>query len=59
MKEIINKENDKGHLTEASMVGHVEKVTRKEMAIAMKPGKGAGPSKVCPEMLSACGEAMI
>ena len=31
--------------------GPIEKVTRKEMAIAVKPGQAAGPSEVCAEMV--------
>ena len=47
-EEIMNKENEWDHLTEASMKeGPSEKVTNVEMATvvnAMKPGKAAGPS---------------
>ena len=63
MKEIMNKENDWDHVTEASMVeGPINNVTREEMAIAikvMKPGKAAGPSEVCAEMISTSGEVGI
>ena len=44
-EEIMNKENDWDHVTEARMVeGSIKNVTREEMAIAikvMKPGKTA------------------
>ena len=57
MMEIINKENNWDHMTEASMVeGLVEKVTHKEMVTAvkpMKPRKAIEPSKVCTQMASA------
>ena len=47
----MNEENDGDHMKTADMVeGPGEKVTREEMAIAikaMKPGKAAGPSEVC------------
>ena len=47
-------------MTEASLVDRsIEKVTREEMMIAIKamiPGKSAGPSEVCAEMISASGE---
>ena len=60
MEEIVNKENDWSHVTAASMVKKsIKNVTREEMAIAikvMKPGKAAGPSKVCVEVVSAGGE---
>ena len=59
----MNKEKDLKHLTEASMVEElIEKVTRKEMAIAIKatkPGKVAGPSEVCAEMIFTSGEVEI
>ena len=44
----MNKENDRDHVTAASMVqGPIKNVVREEMAIAIKmmiPGKAAGPS---------------
>ena len=50
-------------MTEASMVeGPIEKVAREEMTIAikaMKPGKAAGPSEVCVEMVFTNGEVAI
>ena len=56
MEEIINKENQWEHLTATSMVeGPMKNVTREEMAIAIKmikPGKEAGPSEICAEMIS-------
>ena len=59
----MNKENDWDHMTEASIVeGPIEKITYEKMAIAikvMKPGKAAGPSKVCVEIISASGEVGI
>ena len=42
--------------------GPIKNVTREEMAIALKvvkPGKAAGPSEVCGEMISASGEVRI
>ena len=63
MEDIMNKENDWDHVTAASMVeGPINNVTCKEMAIAIKvikPGKGAGRSEVCAEMISASGEVGI
>ena len=63
MEEIIHKENDWDHVTEASMIeGNNKKVNRKEMAIAikvMKPGKAAGPSEVCAGMISASGKVEV
>ena len=63
MEEIVNKENDWDHVTEASMLeGPIKNVTREEMAIAikvMKPGKAAGSSEVCTEMISAGGEVGV
>ena len=63
MEEIMNKENNWDNVTEASMVeGPIKNVTREEMAIAikvMKPGKTAGPSEVCAEMISASGEVGV
>ena len=63
MEEILNKENDWDHVTEASMVeGPTKNVTREEMAIAikvMKPGKAVGPSEECAEMISANGEVGV
>ena len=44
------------------MEGPIENVTCKEMAISikvMKPGKVAGPSEVCAEMISASGEVGV
>ena len=59
----MNKEHDWDHLTAASMVeGPIKKVTREEMATAIKvmePGKAAGPSEVCAEMISASGEVGV
>ena len=60
MEDIMNKENDWDHVTQASMVegGPIKNVTREEMAIAikvMKPGKAAGSSEVWAEMISASG----
>ena len=59
----MNKGNDWDHVTAASMVeGPIKNVTREEMAIAikvMKPGKAAGPSKVCAEMISASKEVGV
>ena len=63
MEEIMNKENDWDHVTAASMVeGPIKNVTHEEMAIAiemMKPGKAAGPSKECAEMISAKEEVRV
>ena len=63
MEEILNKENDWDQVTEASMVeGPIKNVTREKMSIAikvMKPGKTAGPSEVCAEMISASGEVGV
>ena len=63
MEEIMNKENDWDHVTAASMVeGPIKNVTHKEMVIAlkvMKPGKAAGPSEVCAEMISVSGEVGV
>ena len=60
MEEIMNKENDWDYMTTARMVeGPIRNVPREEMAIAikvMKPGRAAGPSEVCAEMISASGE---
>ena len=57
MKEIMNKESDWDHETAASMVeGPIKNVTVDEMTMAIKvikPGKAAGPSEVCAEMISA------
>ena len=42
--------------------GSVKNVTREEMTIAievMKPGKAAGPSEVCAEMLFVSGEVGV
>ena len=59
VEKIMNKENDWDHMTAASMVeGSIKNVTREVMAIAikvMKPGKAAGPSEVCAEIISASG----
>ena len=59
----MNKENNWGHVTAASMVeGPIKNVTREEIAIAIKvikPGKAAGPSEVCAEMISASGDVGI
>ena len=59
MEKMINKENDWDHVTAASMVkGPIKNVIQEKMAIAikvMKPGKAAGPSEVCAEMISASG----
>ena len=59
----MSKENDWDHVTAASMVeGPTKNVTRKEMAIAiklMKPGKAAGPSEVCAEIISASREVGV
>ena len=59
MDEIMNKENDWDRMTKASMAeGPIKNVPREEMTIAtkvMKPGKAAGPSEVCAEMISAGG----
>ena len=56
----MNKENDWDHVTAASMIeGPIKNITHKEIAIAikvMKPGKAAGPSEVCAQMISASGE---
>ena len=50
-------------MTEASVVqGPIKNVIREEMAIAikvMKPGKTAGPSEVCAEMISAIGKIWV
>ena len=63
MEKIMNKENDWDHVTAASMVeGPIKNLTREEIAIAikvMKPGKAAGPSEVCVEMISASGEVGV
>ena len=60
IKEIMNKEKDRDNITEASMIEvPMEKVTRKEMAIAikaMKPGKAAEPSEVYTKIISASEE---
>ena len=59
----MNKENDWNHVTAASTVeGPIKNVIREEMVIAMKvmkPGKTAGPSKVCATMISATGEVRV
>ena len=59
----MNKENDRDHVTEISMVeGSVEKFTYEEMAIAtkaMKLRKAAGLSKICAEMISASEEVDV
>ena len=59
----MSKENNRDHMTEASVVERpVEKVTREEMAIAikaMKRKKAAGRSEVCAEMITALGEVGI
>ena len=59
----MNEENDWDHIAEASMVeGPIEKVTHEEMVVAieaLKPGKAAGPSEVCAEMISASREVGI
>ena len=58
----MNKENA-WDVTSASMVqGPTKNDTCKEMAMAikmMKPGKAAGPSEVCAEMISARGEERV
>ena len=63
MEEIMNKEKDWNHKTEASMIECSGKnVTQEEMAIAievMKSGKAAGSSEVCGEMISASGEVKV
>ena len=63
MEEIINKENNWDHVTEADMVeGLIRKASREEMAMAikvMKPGNAAGPSEVCAEIISASGEVGV
>ena len=65
MEEIMNKENDWDHVTAATVEWYrdlIKNVTCKEMAIAikvMKPGKAAGPSEVCAEMISASGEVGV
>ena len=50
-------------MTAASMIkGPIKKVTHKKMMTAikvMKPGKAAGPSEVCAEILSASGEVGV
>ena len=55
----MNKENNWDHVTEISMLkAPIKNVTREEMAMpikVMKPGKTAGPSEVCAEMISASG----
>ena len=52
MEEIMYKENVWDHMAEASVVeGSIEKVNPKEMAIAMKPGKAAGPFEIFAEMI--------
>ena len=60
---MMKKENDWNHMTEAGMTeGSVEKINRKEMAIAvkaMKLRKVAGSSEVCAEMISASGKVGI
>ena len=59
----MNKENDWDHVTASSMIeGPIKNVTREETAIAIKvikPGKAAGPSEVCAEMISASGEVGV
>ena len=63
IKEITKKENDWDHKTEARVVERpIEKITRKNMAIAikvMKPDKVFGPSEVCAELITASGESGI
>ena len=59
-KEIMNKENDWDYMTKASVVeGSIEKVTCKQMVKAIKPGKAAGPSEVCAEIIFFSGEVGI
>ena len=63
MEEIMNKENNWNHVTEASMVVRpIKNVSCKAMVIAikvMKPGKAAGAFEVCAEMISASGEVGV
>ena len=62
-EKIKNKENNWDHVTATSMVeGPFKNVVHEERAIAikvMKPGKAAGPSGVCTEMISASGEVGV
>ena len=55
--------NDWNHVAAASVVkGSIKNVTHEEMAIAiqvMKPGKAAGPSEVCAEMISVSGQVGV
>ena len=46
----------------SAVEGPIKNVTSEEMAIVikmMKPGKAAGPSEVCAEMISASGEVGV
>ena len=46
----------------SAVEGPIKNVTSEETAIAikmMKPGKAAGPSEVCAEMISASGEVGV
>ena len=56
-EEFKNKENDWDRVTAANMIyGPIKNVTPKEIIKVMKPGKAAGPSKVCAEIIIASGE---
>ena len=59
----MNKENDWDHVAAVNMVeGPIKNVTCEEMVIAikvMKPGKAAGPSEVCAEIISASREVRV
>ena len=60
MEKLMNEANKWDHMVETDVVeGSVEKVARNETVEAMqkmKSGKATGPSKVCVEMIVACGE---
>ena len=61
--EIVNEENDWNHLTKDNTVeGPMGKIAWKKMATAIKaiePGKVAGSTKVCTEIISTTGEVGI
>ena len=51
MEEIMKKGSYWNHMTEASMAEElIDKITRKEMATVVKPGRAIGPSKVCAKL---------
>ena len=63
MEEILNVENELGHLAEADMVeGPVEGVTYEEVMKSMNKmtlGKAAGPSKVNMDMIISSGKFVV